>query len=84
MIRDSMEKLHAEKNRGKIRFAFSMLAEMWKWKITLVNVAILYMNATSNDVVVWRGPYTKNYPPPSGNEEYYTIAPQCKTLRSRI
>ncbi len=26
---------------------------------------------------------TKNYSPPTGNEEYYTITPQRKTLRSR-
>ncbi len=29
-------------------------------------------------------PCTKNYSPPSGNEEYYTTAPQCKMLCSRM
>ncbi len=28
-------------------------------------------------------PCTKNYSPPTGNEEYYTTAPQCETLLSR-
>ncbi len=27
---------------------------------------------------------TKNYSPPSVNEEYYTTVPQCKTLHSRM
>ncbi len=34
----------------------------------------------------WCGgvPCTKNYSLPSGNEEYYTTAPQCEMLHSRM
>ncbi len=44
--------------------------------VILVNNATLYMNVTRHNVAVWWVSCTKNYSPPSGNEEYYTIAPQ--------
>ncbi len=41
---------------------------------------------TRPGIMWWCGrvPCTKNYSPPSSNEEYYTTAPQCKMLHSRM
>ncbi len=74
-----------KKNRGKIGFAFFMLAEWWKWKM-LYHLTMRYC--------VWRRPgtmwwcrgvqCTKNYSLPSGNEKYYITAPQHETLCSRM
>ncbi len=73
-----------EKNRGKIGFAFSMLAEWWKWKM-LHWLTVRHGVWMQTGTIWWRGGVlcTKNYLPPSGNEEYYTTAPQCETLHCR-
>ncbi len=96
---DTMWKLHAEKmwfweteisswqnekNWGKIGFTFSTLTVWWKWKI-LHWVTMWYWTW------MWPGTMwrcggvlcTKNYSPPSGNREYYTIVPQYEMLHSR-
>ncbi len=76
-------KLAQQKSRGKIWFAFSTLAEWWKWKM-LCWLTMQHCVWMRTGTMWWYGGVllTKNYPPPSGNEEYYTTAPQCKTLRS--
>ncbi len=60
------------------------LGEWGKWKM-------LQWLTMRKCVWMWPGtmwqyggvPCTKNYLPPSRNEEYYTTAAQCETLRSR-
>ncbi len=51
--------------------------------VALVDNVTLCINATRHDVAVWRGTMHKELLPPSGNEEYYTTAPQRETLHSR-
>ncbi len=68
-----------KKNRRKIGFAFSTLAEWWKWKM-LHWLTIRLGTMWHCGAVLC----TKNYSPPSGNKEYYITAIQCKTLCSRI
>ncbi len=96
-MRYRMEKLHAEKtwlsswqnkkNRGKIGFAFSTLAEWWKWKMLhwLIMRHCVWMRPMRPGTIWWYGGvwYTKNYLPPSGNKEYNTTASQHETMRSR-
>ncbi len=74
-----------EKNWRKIGFAFSMLPEWWKWK--MLRWLIMRHCVWTQLGIMWRCrgvSCTKNYLPPSGNEEYYRKAPQCKTLCSRM
>ncbi len=91
-----MEKLHAEKmwfwetgmsswrnikNRGKIGFAFCALTEWWKWKMLHWLTMRHCMDATRHDVALWVGTAHKELLAAYRNEEYYTTAPQRKTLR---
>ncbi len=99
-LRYSMEKLNAEKtwfwetgisswwnekNRGEIEFAFSTLAEWWKWK--MLHWLTMWHCVWMRPGTMWRCGgvlCTKNYSPPSSNDEYYTTASQCKTLQNIV
>ncbi len=73
-----------KKNHRKIRFAFCTLAEWWKWK--MLYWLIMRHCVWTRPGTIWQCgwlPCTKNLSSPSGNEEYYTTAPQCETLHSR-
>ncbi len=52
--------------------------------VTLVNNATMRINTSRHMWQCEAVPCTKNYSPPSGNEEYCTTASQRKTLHSRI
>ncbi len=96
MPRERVEKLHAEKSdfkkqgyqvgeTKKIGFAFSRLAEWWKWK--RIHWLTMRHCVWMQPGTMWRCggiPYTKKYSPPSGNKEYHTTGPQHETLCSRM
>ncbi len=92
------EKLHAKKlwfwetgisswrnenNQRKIRFSFFTLAEWCKRK--MLHWLTMWHCVRMRPGMMWQCGgvlCTNNYSLPSGNEEYYTTAPQCETLHS--
>ncbi len=79
ILRNRNVKLVKWKNRGKIGFAFSTLAEWWKWKI--LHWLTMWHCVWKQLGMMWQCEgvlCTKNYLLPSGKEEYYT------TLCSRM